>query len=282
MVAFKERLRELDYVEGKNLLFEYQSAEERQGRLAELATALTRSRPDVLIAGLGTLVPLALKRVTTTIPIVFTAVGDPVGAGVVANLARPGGNITGLTSLAAGIAGKRLQLLRAFVPKSQSVAVLMNPATPYALLAVTEMRAAAEVLSIRLEILELKSGDQVANRFETAIKAGTSGMIVVEDPVTYSIRQHIIDLAAKYKLPTIYGYRDIVEAGGLISYGADRREMYRRAAEYVDKILKGAKPAELPVEQPRKFELFINGRTAKALGLTIPQSLLISADKVIE
>ena len=214
MVAFKERLRELGYIDGKNLLFEYRSAEDRQERLAELATELTRARPDVLIAGSGTLVPMALKKVTTTIPIVFTSVGDPVGAGVVASLARPGGNITGLSSLAAGIASKRLQLLQGFVPKSRSVAVLMNPATPFAMLALTEIRAAAEMLRIRLEILELKTGDQVANRFEAAIKAGAAGMIVVEDPLTYTIRQQVIDLAARYKLPTIYGRRETVEAGG--------------------------------------------------------------------
>lgn len=282
MNAFRERLRELGYIEGKNLIFEYRSAEGRQERLTELATELARARPDVLIAGGGTLAPLALKGVTTTIPIVFASVGDPVGAGVVASLARPGGNITGLTGQQTELAGKRLQLLRDLIPGSQLIAVLMNPATPFTMLALKETRAAAELLHVRLEILELKTGDQVAGRFEAAIKAGAAGMIVFEDPLTYAIRQQISDLAAKFLLPTMYGDRDYAEAGGLISYGPDRHEMIRKVAEYADKILKGAKPADLPVQQPTKFELVFNAKTAKSLRLTIPQSLLLQADQVIK
>lgn len=282
MKALKERLQELGYIEGKNLIFEYRSAEGRQERLTELATELARARPDVLIAGGGTLAPLALKGVTTTIPIVFASVGDPVGAGLVASLARPGGNITGLTGQGTELAAKRLQLLRDLIPGSQLIAVLMNPATPFTLLALKETKASAEILHVRLEILELKTGDRVAGRFEAAIKAGAAGMIVFEDPLTYAIRQQISDLAAKFRLPTMYGYRDYAEAGGLISYGPSRREMYRRAAEYADKILQGAKPADLPVEQPTKFELVLNAKTAKALPLTIPTSLRLRVDQVIE
>ena len=282
MKAFKERLHELGYIEGKNLIFEYRSAEGRQERLTELGTELARARPDVLVAGSGTLAPLALKGVTTTIPIVFVSVGDPVGAGVVASLARPGGNITGVTGQSADLAAKRLQLLRDLIPGSQLIAVLMNPATPFALLALKETRAAAEILHVRLEILELKTRDQVAGSFEAAIKAGAAGMIVFSDPLTYASRQQIADLAAKFHLPTMSTYRDFTEAGGLISYGPSRRDTYRKAAEYVDKILKGAKPADLPVEQPTKFELVINLKTAKALGLTIPPSMLGRADQIIE
>ena len=282
MKALKERLHELGYIEGKNLIFEYRSAEGRQERLTELATELARARPDVLIRGAGTLAPLALKGVATTIPIVFVSVGDPVGAGVVASLARPGGNITGVTGQSTDLAGKRLQLLRDLIPGGQLIAVLMNPATPFSPLALKETRAAAEILHVRLEILELKTGDQVPGRFEAATAAGAAGMIVFSDPLTYAIRQQIADLAAKFRLPTMYTYRDFAEAGGLISYGPSRREMYRRAAEYADKILQGAKPVDLPVEQPTKFEMVINLKTAKALGLTIPQSILVRADELIQ
>ena len=282
MKALKDRLHELGYIEGRNLIFEYRSAEGRQERLTELATELAHASPDVLIAGIGTLAPLALKRVTSTIPIVFASVGDPVGAGVVVSLARPGGNITGVTGQSVDLAAKRLQLLRELVPGSQIIAVLANPATPFALLALKETKTAAEILQVRLEILELKTRDQVASRFEAAIKAGASGMIVFSDPLTTAIRQQIADLATKFRLPTIYTYKEFTEAGGLMSYGPNRRDMYRRTAEYADKILKGAKPADLPVEQPTKFELVINLKTAKALGLTIPQSLLVRADEVIQ
>jgi putative tryptophan/tyrosine transport system substrate-binding protein len=282
MKALKERLHELGYIEGMNLIFEYRSAEGRQERLTELATELARARPNVLIAGAGTLAPLALKGVTTTIPIVFVSVGDPVGAGVVASLARPGSNITGVTGQSAGLAAKRLQLLRDLIPGSQHIAVLMNPATPFALLALKETRAAAEILHVRLEILELKTRDQVAGRFEAAITAGAAGMIVFSDPLTYEVRQQISDLAAKFRLPTMYTYRDFAVAGGLISYGPSRREMYRTAAEYTDKILKGAKPADLPVQEPVKFNLIVNLRTARQLGITIPSIVLHQATRVIE
>ena len=282
MRALKERLRELGYIDGKNLMFEYRSAEGRQERLTELATELARARPDVLIAGSGTLTPLALKEATRTIPIVFVSVGDPVGAGVVASLARPGGNITGVTGQSADLAAKRLQLLRELIPGSQPIAVLMNPATPFALLALKETRAAAEMLRVRLEVLELNTRGQVASRFEAAITAGAAGMIVFSDPLTYAIRQQISDLAAKFRLPTMYTYREFVEAGGLASYGPSRRDMYRKAAEYADKILKGAQPANLPVEQPTKFELVLNAKTAKMLGITIPTSLLLQVEQVIE
>ena len=282
MRALQERLQELGYIERKNLLFEYRSAEGRQERLAGLATELARTQPDVLIAGAGTLTALALKAATTTIPIVFTSVGDPVGAGVVPNIARPGGNITGLTGQSAEVSAKRLQLLREVIPDSRLIALLMNPATPFALIALKETRAAAESIHVGLEILELRTRDQLEGKFQAAIKAGASGMIVSSDPLTYELRREIAALETRFRLPTMYGHRDHPEVGGLMSYGASRRAMYRRAAEYADKILKGAKPADLPVEQPTKFELVINLKTAKALGLTIPPSLPARADEVID
>src|SRR5262245_21093556 len=278
----KQRLLELRYIEGRNLIFEYRSAEGRQERLAELAMELAQARPDVLIAGSGTLAPLALKRTTTTIPIVFVSVGDPVGAGVVTSLAKPGGNVTGVTGQSADLAAKRLQLLQDVAPAGQIIAVLVNPATPFSQLALKETRAAAEILRVRLEILELTIGDQTASRFETAVRASAAGMIVFSDPLTTSIRQQIADLATKFRLPTICTYREFAEVGCLISYGPSRRDMYRKTAKYVDKVLRGTKPADLPVEQPTKFELIINLKTAKALGLSIPQSILVRADELIQ
>jgi len=281
MKALVERLHELSYSEGRNMTFEYGSAEGRPERLPQLAMELVRARPDVLIAGFGTLTAQAAKAATTTIPIVFTTVGDPVGAGVVASLARPGGNATGLSGLTE-IGGKRLELLQELIPGKQVVAVLMNPDTPFTRLALKEVKTAAEAERIRLVVLEVRTPDQVSGQFVAAVKAGAGGLLVLEDPLVYDLRRQISDLAAKFRLPAVYTYRDYAQAGGLISYGTDRRQIYRRAAEYVDKILKGAKPADLPVEQPTKFELVINLKTAKALGLTIPPSLLARADQVIE
>ena len=281
MKALVERLHELSYSEGRNMTFEYVSADGRPERLPQLAMELVRARPDVLIAGFGTLTAQAAKAATTTIPIVFTTVGDPVGAGVVASLARPGGNATGLSGLTE-IGGKRLELLLELIPGKQVVAVLMNPDTPFTRLALKEVKTAAEAERIRLEVLEARTPDQVSGQFGAAVKAGAGGLLVLEDPLMYDLRRQISDIAAKFRLPVVYTYRDYAQAGGLMSYGTDRRQIYRRAAEYVDKILKGAKPADLPVEQPTKFELVINLKTANALGLTIPPSLLARADQVIE
>jgi len=282
MKALMERLHELGYAEGKNLIITYRSAEGRQERLSELAAELVHAQPDVMIGGAGTLAPLALKRSTSSIPIVFASVGDPVGAGVVKSLARPGGNITGLTAQSADLAAKRFQLLRELIPDSQRIAVLMNPATPFAHLSLKQTETAARSVNVDLEVFELKTRDQLTARFESVVGTGASGMIVFSDPLTYELRRGIADLAAKAGLPTMYGHRDHPEAGGLISYGANRGAMYRRVAEYVDKIVKGAKPGDLPVEQPTTFELVLNLKAAKALGLTIPPSILARADQVIE
>jgi putative ABC transport system substrate-binding protein len=282
MKALLERLHELGYSEGKNMTFEYRSAEGRPERLPPLAMELVQARPDVLIAGFGTLAAQAAKGATKTIPIVFTTVGDPVGAGLVASLGHPGGNVTGLTDQASDLGGKRLQLLQELLPGKQVVAVLMNPDTPFTRLAFTGVKTAAESGHTRLEVLEARTAGQVSSKVETAAKSGVTGLLVLEDPLTYSARRQIADLVAKLRLPAIYGYKEFVEAGGLMSYGTDRREIYRRAAEYVDKILKGVKPSDLAVEQPTKFQLVINLKTAKALGLTIPQSLLVRADELIQ
>jgi putative ABC transport system substrate-binding protein len=282
MKAFLERLHELGYSEGKNMTFEYRSGEGRPERLPQLALELVRARPDVLIAGFGTLAAQAAKAATATIPIVFTNVGDPVGAGLVASLGHPGGNVTGLTDQASELGGKRLQLLQELIRGKQVIAVLMNPDTPFTRLALTGVKTAAEAGHARLEVLEARTADQVSSQFEAAVRAGATGLLVLEDPLTYSIRRQISELAARFRLPTIYGYTEFVEAGGLMSYGTDRRQMYRRAAEYVDTILKGAKPSDLAVEQPTKFELVINMTTATALGLTIPPSVLLRADQVVQ
>jgi putative ABC transport system substrate-binding protein len=234
-----------------------------------------------LIAGFGTLTAQAAKAATMTIPIVFTTVGDPVGAGLVASLGRAGGNLTGLSGLTE-IGGKHLQLLQELSPGKQVIAVLMNPETPFTRLALKEVKTAAEAHRIRLEILEARTADQVPRVFQAAVTAGVGGLLVLGDPLMFSLRREIADLAARFRLPAVYPSREWAEAGGLMSYGADRRQVYRRAAEYVDRILKGARPGDLPIEQPAKFEFLINLKTAKALGLTIPPSLLLRADQVIE
>jgi putative tryptophan/tyrosine transport system substrate-binding protein len=277
-----QRLQELGYSEGKNMTFEYRSAEGRPERLNQLAVDLVSANPDVLIAGFGTLAAKAAMAATKTIPVIFTSVGDPVGAGLVASLAQPGANVTGLTSQASDIATKRLQILEDFIPGKQLVAVLMNPDTPFSALALQEVKTAGAARHQPLAVFEARTADQVSASIEAAIKTGAAALLTLEDPLLLGAKRQIADLAAKVRLPTIYGNRDFAEAGGLMSYGVDRRQMSRRAAEYVDKILKGTRPADLPVEQPTKFELVINLKTAKVLGLEIPTNLLATADEVIE
>jgi len=281
MKSLLERLHELGYSEGRNMTFEYRSAEGRPDRLSQLAVELARTGPDVMMTGFGTLTAQAAKAATTTIPIVFILVGDPVGAGLVASLGRPGGNVTGLSGLTE-ISGKQLQFLQELIPGRQVIAVLMNPDTPYTRLALKEITTAAEATRTRVQVFEARTADQIPRQFEAAITAGAGGLLVIADPLTYSHRRQISDLSAKVRLPAMYPTRDYVEEGGLMSYGFNRRQVYRRAAEYVDRILKGARPGDLPVEQPTKFELVINMGTAKALGLAVPPSLLLRADQVIE
>jgi putative ABC transport system substrate-binding protein len=277
-----ERLQELGYHQGENLKFVYRSADGRPELLGSLAVELVNAKPDVLISGFGTLPAKAAKAATTTIPIVFASVGDPVGAGVINSLNRPGGNVTGVTSEASDVVGKRLQLFDDLLPGKQTVAVLMNPDTPFSALALRELKTAAVAAEQPIQVFEARSADQVVAGVEAAAKAGAAGLLTLEDALLASTRRQIAERAITTRLPIVYGSREFAEAGGLISYGVDRRQMYRRAAEYVDMILKGANPAELPVEQPTKFELVINLKAAKALGLEMPDKLLASADEVIE
>jgi putative tryptophan/tyrosine transport system substrate-binding protein len=280
MKPLLNRLGQLSYRAGQNLTVEYRSAEGHSERLPQLAAELVNSHPDVLVTGFGTLTAKAAKAATATIPIVFTTVGDPVGAGLVASLGHPGGNVTGLTDQAADVGGKRLQLLQEVVPAGATFAVLMNPDTPYSALVVKEIQGAAEAKGVRIIAFEARTVEEVLRRFANITDSGVAGLLVLGDPLTISMQ--VPDLALEHRLPSIYQFRESVEAGGLMSYGPDRRQIYARAAEYVEKVLKGAKPADLPVEQPTKFELVINLKTATALGLTVPPILFAQADEVIE
>jgi putative ABC transport system substrate-binding protein len=276
----RRELRELGYVEGKNLAFEHRYGDSKLDRLPALADELVRLKVDVLVA-VSTPATLAAKNATRAIPIVFMGVGDPVASGLVDSLARPGGNITGLTNISAVLAGKRLELLKETVPKLSRVAVLWDPQTPGSP-QWKESQLPARELGLQLYSMEVSSGDKYEGAFKEAIKAGSAGLAVTQQTLAGSNRKQITDLAAKNRLPAIYPRREFVESGGLMSYGPDLIEPYKRAASMVDKILKGAKPADLPVEQPTKFELVINLKTAKALGLTILPVVLMRAEKVIK
>jgi putative ABC transport system substrate-binding protein len=276
-------LRDLGYVEGKNLNFEHRSADGDPGRLAAMAEELVQVKPDVLVAGWGTLAPKALRTATSTIPIVFSAVGDPIGAGLVQTLARPGGNVTGLSGQSTDLKGKQLQLLLTCVPGQRAVGVLLNPDTPYSALALKELRAAADREGVRLELLEVrKPAEFTAARMDALAASGASSLFVIEDPLTSSLRTNVVDQASRLRLATMTGIIDYARSGGLMAYGSSRNRYFRRVAEYVDKILRGALPTDLPVEQPTKFELVINLKAAKALGLEIPPSVLAIADEIIE
>ena len=275
-VVVKQRLDELGYIEGKNMIFDFRSAEGRSERLLQLASELVRTSPDVIVAGFGTLAAQAAQAATETIPIVFASVGDPIGAGIVKSLNRPGANVTGITPQGTETGGKRLQMLEELVPGIRILAVLMNPETPFSMLALQELRVAADARGQRLEVFEIRSTDQLSHIIEFTARSGATGLVILEDPLLLGLRRQ------ELRLPAIYGNREFAEAGGLLSYGPDRGQLYRRAAELIDKILKGAKPADIPVERPTKFELVINVKTARALGLTVPDKLLALADEVIE
>ena len=279
--AFRRGMRELGYVEGKNLVIEWRSADGKSERLPALAAELVQLKVDIIMAG-GTPAISAAQKVTTTIPIVMGTVGDPVGSGFVASLARPGGNITGVSSLTSELSPKQLEMLRSMVPKLSRVAVLVNPANSFHATVLENVQAAAHRTGVTILALEARTPQEIGNTFAVMSQKKTRAVIVVRDSLFNQQVREIAALAVKYRMPSIHGVREYVEAGGLMSYGQNPADNYQRAATYVDKILKGAKPGDLPVEQPTKFELFINRKTAKALGLTIPQSLLISADKVIE
>jgi putative ABC transport system substrate-binding protein len=279
--VFRREFIKLGYVEGKNIAFEYRDAAGKLDRLPAVADELVRLKVDVIVTS-STVGALAAKNATRTIPIVFYQAGDPVATGLVDSLARPGGNITGFTAISAVLAGKRLELLKETIPKLSRVAVLWNPQDPGAAQQWKESQIPARELSLQLHSMEVSSADKYDDAFKEAIKAHSAALAVTQSPLTVSNRKQIVDLATKNRLPAIYTRREFVESGGLMSYGADRVEPYRRAALMVDKILKGAKPADLPVEQPTKFELIINLKTAKALGLTIPPVVMMRAEKVIK
>jgi putative ABC transport system substrate-binding protein len=279
--GLRQGLRELGYVESQNIAVEWRWAPERAERLPDLAAELVRMNVDLIVAS-GNPVVRAAQRATRTIPIVMVHGTDPVGLGFVASLARPGGNITGLSLQSPELTGKRLQLLKEAIPNLSRVGILWDPAFPGGRFEVTEAEVAARALGIGLHLLEAGSAGEFERAFAAITREGTAAALAVGSPAFFAHRARITENAIKSRLPTICATREYAEAGCLISYGASLTDLYRRAAYFVDKILKGAKPADLPVEQPTKFELVINLKTAKALGLTIPQSLLLRADRVIQ
>ena len=278
---FREGLRDLGYVEGRNIVIEYRWAEGNYERFSKLVGELVALHVDVIVTA-GTPAALAVQRATATIPLVMVAVGDPVGTHLVASLARPGGNSTGLASIAPDLEGKRLELLREVVPKLARITIILNPANAFHLSAETEARSAAQVLGLRVQSVGVQTAAELDRAFDAITRERPDAFIMLADRVFLHSRTRIADFAERNHLPGVYAYRELVEAGGLMSFGPNYGDMHRRAAGYVDKILKGARPGDLPVELPTKFELVINLKTAKALGLTIPQSLLLRADEVIQ
>jgi putative ABC transport system substrate-binding protein len=278
---FVDGLHELGWIEGKNIVFERRYAENNLDRLPELAAELVRLDVDAIVT-FGTLAPLAAKRATTIIPIVMANAGDPLGSGLVASLARPDGNVTGMSLMAPDLGGKRLELLKEVLPRLSRVAVVWNAANPYSALVFKETRGAARTLTIEIESLEVRGPGDFDGALNTAMQQRVDALVAVEDPLTFAYLRQIAEFCAINRLPAIYGLREFVDAGGLMAYGANQGDLFRRTIGFVDKILKGAKPSDLPVEQPTKFELVINLNTAKTLGLEIPPTLLARADVVIE
>jgi putative ABC transport system substrate-binding protein len=277
---FGRELHALGYVEGKTIAFEYRYAEGRLDRLPALVDELIRLKVDVLLTP-ATPATVAAKNATRTIPIVFYTGSDPVALGLVDSLARPGGNITGFTTIEATLVGKRLELLKESIPKLSRVAALWNPEDPISAQSWKESQLPARELGLALHSMEVSSADKFEGAFKEATKAGSAALALMGSPFFFSHQRQVTELTAKHRLPAIYAQREFVGSGGLMSYGADEAEPYRRAAIFVDKILKGAKPADLPVEQPTKFELVINLKTAKQIGLAIPPNVLVRAAKVI-
>ena len=280
--ALRDGLHELGYVEGKNFVIEYRWAEGKFERLPGLAGELVRLPVDVIVA-VGDPVIFAAKQATSTTPIVMASVGDPVGRGFVVSLARPGGNVTGVSNFAATLMGKWLELLKEIIPTLSRVAVLRNDANPTHALFWMEAQSTAPKLGLALQSAEVSSSDDLDKAFASVVLARSGAVVVLPDPLLAGVeRRRIAELATRNGVPTMCTFREQVEVGGLVSYGPDLTANFHRAASYVDKILRGAKPADLPVEQPTKFELFLNLKTAKALGITIPQSLLLRANEVIQ
>jgi putative ABC transport system substrate-binding protein len=279
--AFRQGLRDLGYVEGQNLAIEYRWADWKPDRASALAAELVRLNVDVIVCIGGNIPALAAKRATNTIPIVFIG-SDPVRAGLVTSLDRPGGNVTGVNILTIELNAKRLDLLKSAVPRAKSVAVLMNPTSVTSAALRKELEGTAQALRVQLQVLQVRERQEIDDAFAAMARRRAEALLVVSDPMLFAQLERIVDLAARHRLPGIFEWREFAQAGGLMSYGTNIADMYRRLATYVDKILKGAKPSDLPIEQPTKYELVINLKTAKALGLTIPQPLLLRADEVIQ
>jgi putative ABC transport system substrate-binding protein len=280
VAAFVQRLPELGWIEGRTVAVEYRWAEGRDERYAKIAAELVRLKVDVIVTS-GTPAVMALKQATSVIPIVFAQAGDPVANNLVTSLARPGGNITGLSNQTRELAGKRLELLREVVPGLHQLAILVNVGNPSAVLEMGEAEAAARTLGLDVAVVEIRRAEDIGPAFD-ALKGRADALYVCADALVVSNRMRINTFALSARLPTVHFSRDLVEGGGLMSYGTNVPDLFRRAAEYVDKILRGVKPAEIPVEQPTKFDLVVNLTTAKALGLEIPPKLLALADEVIE
>jgi putative ABC transport system substrate-binding protein len=278
---FREGLRELGYLEGQNIVIEYRWAEGKYQRFPTLIAELLAQRVEVIVTA-GTPASLAVKKATTSVPLVVVGVGDPVASGLVASLKRPGGNITGVTSIADETEGKRLELLREVLPTLSRIAVLSNPENQSMEPVLKEMRAAAQVLGMKVQVFDVRTPDELDETFKAIVRERPGVLRVMGDRLFLHNRQRIMDFATKQRLPVMPGHPELVEAGGLIAFGPSYPGMHRRAAYFVDRILKGAKPADLPVERPTKFELVVNLTAAKALGLKIPPSLLRRADQVIE
>ena len=281
LAAFRDGLQKLGYVEGRNITIEYRWAEGNLDRIPGLVTDLVQQQVDVILAG-GTSVAVAAKNATRVIPIVMAGVGDPIEVGLITSLARPGGNMTGFVATTPDVAGKRLQILKEIMPRITRVAVLWNPTSTIAQREWKIVKEAASILRLTLTFHEARTLKELENALLAVPKTRPDSMIVLNDAFVFTYRKNIAEFAARARLPAVYGFREFVDAGGLISYGANISDTYRRAATYVDKILKGARPGDLPVELPRIFELMINMKTAKTLGIKIPNSILLRADELID
>jgi putative ABC transport system substrate-binding protein len=278
---FREGLRELGYVEGRSISIEWRWAEGKYERFPSLIAELIASKVDLIVTA-GTPASVAVKKATTSIPLVMIAVGDPVGTGLITSLAHPGGNITGVSSISPELDGKRLELLREVIPKISHIAVLWNPVSPLQVVAERETQDAAQKLGMKMLSLGVKAAEELDKAFAAVLNERAGALLVLADRLFLHHRKRIMDFATKHRLPGVHAYVELVEAGGLMSYGPSYPGMHKRAAYFVDKILKGAKPADLPVERPAKFELVINLKAAKQIGVTIPPSVLYRADRVIK
>jgi putative ABC transport system substrate-binding protein len=279
--AFREGLREHGYEEGRNIVIEYRWADGKYDQFPALVAELIAAKVDAIVTA-GTPAALAVKRATTTVPLVMVAVGDPVGTGLVPSLARPGDNLTGLSSIAPDLEGKRLQLLREVVPALSHVAMFINSLNPFHVSSMNQARAAAQAMGIKLQLHDIRKSEDLDDAFAAIRKERPDALLILADRVFLHNRERMMDFTKEQRLPNVNAYKELVEVGGLMSYGPSYEDMHKRAAIYIDKILKGAKPADLPIEQPSKFTFIVNLKAAKALGVTVPSQLLGLADQLIE